>query len=222
MKGNSISDELSLDCVHSLKEFNYTAEIFPAVYGKNNILEAWNNLRLYFPLDAKETRKRLGVQGCFLSHYLLWTRVYETNKPLLILEHDAICLRKIPKNLYQNTDYDVLNLDAHSRLNKNYELHVLNDYGSNISRHGISHISINQITTHYSHIPGAHAYIIKPSGAKKVIDFTNTHGVFPADIALNNICLTLYKTNTSYFRINKKYWLPEKKKSKNSFTRSKS
>ena len=220
MKGNTVSEELSRDCLQSLKKFNYSADIFPAIYGKEIVSREWKTYKLKFRDGTKQSRQNIGIKGCFLSHYLLWNRVIETRKPLLILEHDAVCLREIPKNLYVDQHYDVLNLDAYSRLKEDYEDHLTWPTVPGYIKHGSPGMPMSMVTTNQCHIPGAHAYIIQPSGARKIVDYTNQVGALPADIALNNIVLGLYRSYTSYFRINKRYWIPHRQKSSHSYTRN--
>lgn len=45
---------------------------------------------------------RPGVRGCFLSHYSLWKKCVETNKPIGIFEHDIEFLKEPPN--FNSTD----------------------------------------------------------------------------------------------------------------------
>ena len=40
--------------------------------------------------------------ACFLSHYSLWCRCLELDKPIVILEHDAVMLKPYLKHQYYN------------------------------------------------------------------------------------------------------------------------
>jgi glycosyl transferase family 25 len=146
-----------------------------------------------------------GVKGCFLSHFLLWKKCLELNKPILILEHDALAIRELPKDIL-DYNYDILNLDYASRQIENYWEYVETDHGLEIlsweksSRKGYG--GYNK-----SSIPGIHGYIIKPSGAEKLIKFSKQQGTLPADIQINSLVVDLKYTKTSYVKINPKYWL---------------
>lgn len=49
---------------------------------------------LQFPYTAADIRAKI---GCSMSHYLLWKRCVEQDKPMLILEHDSVFLRPLPE-----------------------------------------------------------------------------------------------------------------------------
>lgn len=219
MKGRNISEELSADCVESCKKFDVPYEVFPAVQ-QDNVDIIYNQLQLKpFP-GLKSFRNTKGVRGCFCSHYLLWKKCYETAEPLIVFEHDAVIIRDIPESL-MNSFTDVLILDAHSRTAKNYLERLKEDHG-NLVETKIATPQKNMSIKHYNniHIKGAHAYIIKPAGAKKLIEFTKKYGVMPADIQINPISVDLKFTQTVFCRINEKYWLEKSKKSMNSYTRT--
>lgn len=202
-----VSLEQSQDCIESFKKNHIYVEIFYGIY-KHNLNDTWNAENLVFFHKLKESKKRDGVRGCFLSHYLLWKKCIELNEAILILEHDAISLRPLPKNIL-DCDFEVLNLDYASRQIKDYWRHVEKDFGEFIYPWPSS-ISKGYSGYNKSSIPGIHAYIIKPQGAAKLIEFTKSEGVLPADIQINSKVLDLRYTETSYAKINPKYWeLPD-------------
>ena len=57
--------------------------------------------------------------------------------------------------------------------------------------------------------------------ANKMIDYVWAKGALSPDVALNSVAVNLKYTDTSYFRINEKYWVNRKSRSKNSFCRPK-
>lgn len=220
MKGKPVSEELAKECVESGKQFNIDIKEFDAVWGDQVSKEYANQqLRPYFKL--KSSRDTKGVRGCFLSHFLLWKKSLEENKPLLIFEHDALIIRHIDTEYLLTKFDDVLNLDAFSRVEKNYETWLKKDRGKNVNLWTETLPSKTGFDLfNHTNIKGLHSYIIKPSGAKKLIDKTYKVGVLPADIAVNSAWCNLYRTDTSLCRINPKYWLDDKKKSRNSYTRT--
>lgn len=202
-----ISIEQADDCVKSFSDNGILVEKFQGIYNPN-IDPVWKSENLFFFHKLKDSKKRDGIRGCFLSHYLLWKKCLELNEPLLILEHDAISLRPLPKNILDN-EFDVLNLDYSSRQIKDYWDHVEKYFGENICSWP-SHQNKGYSGYNKSSIPGIHAYIIKPAGADKLIKFTKSEGVLPADIQINSKILDLKYTKTSYVKINPKYWeLPD-------------
>ena len=72
-----------------------------------------------------------------------------------------------------------------------------------------------------THIKGSHAYIITPLGATKMIDWVWNKGAMSPDLAMNRTAVDLQYTLTSFCRINPRFWMENKKRSKNSFCRPK-
>ncbi len=104
---------------------------------------------------------RAGVRGCFMSHYALWKKCLELNQPIGIFESDIVFLKSPPSSL---KDCDAIKL-----------------HGFRVSK---------PASTGNWH-EGAHAYILKPSGAKKMIDWTETWGASPADYMLGDKVVTM-------------------------------
>lgn len=216
-----LSVELSNECIKSCDKFGLQVNKFSGVY-KHNLEQVWNenNLSLYVKLN--DTAKTSGVKGCFLSHFLLWKKCLELNETIIIFEHDAVMIRDLPD--IKNSNFDVLNLDYASREIPDYYEHIKNNFGLEIkSWHKESKIGYSRYKK--SCIKGIHAYVVRPNGASKLIDFAYKEGVFPADVHVNSLVCDLKYTNTSYFMINPKYWQlpkdhPERKKpgSTESFT----
>lgn len=199
-----VSVEQSNDCVQSFWNYGMSVNKFQGFY-KNNVDTVWENEKLFLYHKQSDNKKVKGVKGCFLSHYSLWKKCLELNTPILILEHDALAIRELPEDIL-DYEYDVLNLDYASRQIKNYWEHVEMDNGKEIlsweksSKKGYG--GYNK-----SSIPGIHGYIIKPSGAEKLIKFSKQQGTLPADIQINSLVVDLKYTKTSYVKINPKYWL---------------
>ena len=89
--------------------------------------------------------------ACFLSHFSLWQRCVEKNKPILILEHDALFTGSFPN--FEIPDFKgLLSIGRPS-------------YGS----FRIPNKSGVNILSSKRYLPGAHAYIIKPDAASDLI-----------------------------------------------------
>lgn len=101
-----------------------------------------------------------GELACFLSHYGLWQKVVQDNKPYFILEDDALlCLQimKVMPFIEQQKEIDFLNLEARGRK-------ILLSKQGNIL---VGQFSIKKV---FQAKNGAAAYILWPSGAKKLCD----------------------------------------------------
>ena len=170
-------------CIARAKEFGIHAEVRNGVHGEDaHQIMAQQRLRQYKP---KMKGGRLGVLGCFLSHYFLWRDCAETNTPTMILEHDAYMLRPLPENVLELFP-DVLKLDsldpysktynkklsAQSEETKIWSLHDREEHGKHQHSRGLYSI-------------GGYGYIIKPHAAKHHIEQCKRYGIRPADHQLH-------------------------------------
>ena len=154
IKGHPVSELQLRDCLDSARQFNWNVETFWGVDGRTITTETWKLEGLTPRLD-KPTMNRLGVQGCFLSHWNLWNKCVELNEPIIILEHDALI-----QDFWNTIEIDnaIIKLHRHySRKNTKLD----NDTGE-WSKSG-------------------HAYCILPSHAKKLINFVKKYGAFEVD-----------------------------------------
>lgn len=94
IKDNEASEYYADFCSESWECFGIKVKRFDAITPKN--LSEVNNLKWSkFSNQQKYIRRNLKVliteteKACFMSHYLLWKKSAETNKPILILEHDV-------------------------------------------------------------------------------------------------------------------------------------
>lgn len=219
MQGVSISETLAQECLESTQKFDIHPKIFPAIHGKQISLE-WHKHQLKeFQFNKRIKKLNDGAIGCTISHLNLWKKCIELQTPILILEHDAVMIRSIPRNILNKFE-DICNLDWLSRITTNYDVEVTHDRGQGVNLFKEKRPPYSGLELYNkSHIKGAHSYIIKPQGAQKLIDWLWAHGVLSADVVINSVACKLSYSDTSYFRINPKYWNSERMKGKKSFTR---
>tara|TARA_B100001109_G_scaffold253099_1_gene250260 strand:- start:2167 stop:2850 length:684 start_codon:yes stop_codon:yes gene_type:complete len=221
MIGEGLSENLAQECIESAKKFGIQAKIFPATWGKDidkHFVE--QDLKIY-KKGQKKKDINPGLKGCLLSHYRLWKKCIESQEPMMIFEHDNIVLRDIPQKLL-NTFEDVLHLDFASRQVTDYEDFTETYNGDDVKQWcpQIPRLSGHELYNK-THIKGSHAYIIKPLGAIKMVDWVWNVGALSPDLAMNSTAIDLRYTLTSFCRINPRYWMESKKRSKNSFCRPK-
>jgi hypothetical protein len=89
IKNHPVSERQLQDCLTSAKKFKWNVEVFWGIDGRTITNNTWKNYQIQPRLD-KPTMSRIGVQGCFLSHWTLWKKCIELKEPIIILEHDAI------------------------------------------------------------------------------------------------------------------------------------
>lgn len=122
---------------------------------------------LSYPLGSRPKN----VMGCFLSHYRLWKHCIEINKPILILEHDAVMTSSgflksssgIPQELYRENPFLLsIGHPSYGRFNTP-------------SKKGI----VPLVSKRY--LPGAHAYLLNPKAAIELIKKATIDAI-PTDV----------------------------------------
>tara|TARA_B110000858_G_scaffold147797_1_gene167896 strand:+ start:1384 stop:2037 length:654 start_codon:yes stop_codon:yes gene_type:complete len=102
--------------------------------------------------------------AAFISHYSLWKLSVESNEEITIFEHDAVCTNNIPHSINY---HGVISLGAPS-------------YGKFNTPRGFGVVPL----TSKPYFPGAHAYRVKPAGARMLIDQARMEAR-PTDVFLN-------------------------------------
>jgi GR25 family glycosyltransferase involved in LPS biosynthesis len=116
--------------------------------------------------------------ACFLSHYSLWKKCANQNQPFMILEHDAIFIKPFDETAFMKAECDIISLnDPRGATRMAHDYHdILQSKPQTIQRvPTIDDLMVPQ------GLPGNSAYIIKPSGAKKMLDLVKEYGAWPND-----------------------------------------
>lgn len=127
---------------------------------------------------AYKTAQPLRRVACFLSHYLLWKSCANQNQPFMILEHDAIFIKPFDQTAFMKAECDIISLnDPRGATRMAHDYHdILQSKPQAIQRvPTIDDLMVPQ------GLPGNSAYIIKPSGAKKMLDLVREYGAWPND-----------------------------------------
>jgi len=126
-----------------------------------------------YPTQYKERRI-----ACAMSHYRLWYECMEKDEPVLIMEHDALFVHKLDYNFILESKYDIIGINnplmATRRAKKFYDMVK----GRSEEIQAIPDIDEFNIP---QGLAGNSAYIIKPNGAKAVIEAVNQYGLWPND-----------------------------------------
>ena len=215
IKENSVSEKGASTCISSSKKVrnDFDIDTFDAVTpNMANTVMIGNGLKWKYPWQGQETDLKTGLVksayqtenknariACAMSHWLLWHRCATKNEALLILEHDAIFTEKI--------DYE-------SILKSNYDIIGINSPASATRRAHIFHDKIQERPGWVQPVPdvdefnipqglaGNSAYIIKPDGAKNLLDAVRQHGLWPNDaIMCKQIIPKLGVTKTYFTRV---------------------
>ncbi len=178
LKSNKISESYGKNAIDSAKKLQWNLEIFNAIDGNQETLANYNLQATTNNKKCNSAFNRLGVVGCFLSHYNLWLKCLKLNEPIGIFEHDVIFQKSLPINIKFD---EVLRLD---KLSKG------KDHGTG------------------NWWEGSHAYFITPKGAKKIVNWVSANGAWPSDVILgsnvvkiefdNNFLISLDNSSKNY------------------------
>jgi hypothetical protein len=164
MKGNAISESLSDRCAKSCDSVGQKYNIFTAFDGSNgNIIvppqyenSPWLKwIKIYTDILSPTQI------ACYYSHFSLWTKCLELDRPIIILEHDAIMVNKYDFHLSYNS---IVYLGSSEQYLEGSPVY-------SIPPHGTSDKSRNRF------ICRAHAYAIDPPIAKNLISHTIKYGI---------------------------------------------
>lgn len=137
------------------------------------------------PYPTKNYKARI---ACALSHYALWKYCDLNNETIIILEHDAVWKQKLPEWVTDDSKYDIIGInDPRGATRRSRQFHEgVQRKESLIQRPPV-------IDEEYvpQGIAGNSAYIMKPSGAKKMLDLVAEYGLWPNDAIM---CRQLVRT----------------------------
>jgi GR25 family glycosyltransferase involved in LPS biosynthesis len=185
LENHQWGQQLASEACESAKKHGWNLEKFKAVDGRNSNMDkclARYNLKL-FTKHKKQvaSMKRPGVFGNLLSHYNLWKLCSELNEPIGCFEHDVL-FQNSP-TLIDMSFTNLCRLDK-LKLQKNY--------------------STGQCWN------GAHAYILKPEGARRLLNWSHTNGVMGADIMIGTDVVDIAFDTNQLVIFNPKQELDEK------------
>ena len=193
MLGHGLSEQLSVQCREQAAKFGIKVKIFEAIWGKDY---EYHLEQLNIHLGRQKLSKMtLGHYGNFLSHFYLWLACVKDQQPYLVLEHDGWLMREIPHNILDQFD-DVCKLDCLSPYMKTdggYDVLIeqnINDAVTVVPLQSIAELTKYPDALRFKkragcYSSGVYAYIIKPQGARKLIDHVREHGFLATDNQVN-------------------------------------
>ena len=197
------NSEVSLGAFTKLQDSSYRVgndfrpEIFEATIAENaedhlsKLLLEWNypwegvvtDLKTGLKKSAYPTRNRLNRIACAISHYRLWAVCVKTDKPMLIMEHDAIFIQKFRyDNLLEDKHYNIIGINNPiGNTRKSHEFHKILQQSVDRENTGIVPVPTIDNFDIPQGLAGNSAYIIKPKGARMCIKAASEHGLWPND-----------------------------------------
>lgn len=208
LEENDHSCQMAAECKKQASKFGIEAEYFKAI---NGLDVEQHYIETQVPRPKKKFKKgKPGVLGCFFSHYYLWKMCAEQTEPYCILEHDGYFIKPLTKKIIDSFD-DVLKLDNNDPYSSKYNKTIEDEmnYDVQIKKYiNPAPKALHKIGTG-NYFKGAYSYVIKPSGAKKLLDFIHLNenglGHRPADQQIGDGILNTWVTIPTIARLHPFY-----------------
>ena len=170
VKNHPISEKLSTRCQLSCKEIGQPFNVWEAFDGTSGEIiypEKLKNQDHFRFLKLMNDRLTITEIAAVLSHYSLWCECIRLDKPIVVLEHDAIMISP-----YR----------SHDAFNQIVYLGNLDQYRKGMWPSFPPHSAAN---TNYRFICRAHAYAIDPASARQLVSHLIKFGITaPADMLI--------------------------------------
>jgi GR25 family glycosyltransferase involved in LPS biosynthesis len=181
LPGYSKSMHMAHCALKSGEQHKWDVELFNGVDGStvsaNEMSTQWGlKINSANRKCQKQMDTRAGVRGCFLSHWLLWQQCVDLDQTIGIFEHDVEFLKP-----YTITDQflDVLKLVEGFEERRPMPAGVWYE--------------------------GTRGYLIKPTGAKKLINWVTVNGCLPSDIAIGKDVVDIVLNFDNYVHLSQQY-----------------
>jgi GR25 family glycosyltransferase involved in LPS biosynthesis len=160
-----------------------------------SVLDPWSELRK----TAYGEKNPLRRVACSLSHYNLWKRSVETDRPLLILEHDSSFVLKFDPTPILDSRFGVVGINSPIHATFAFDRY---DQMIQQRKEEIQPVPMLASKEVPQGLAGNSAYVIKPSAAKHLIGLCHKYGLWPNDaIMCQQLCSFLGISRTYYTRV---------------------
>lgn len=143
------SVECAERCIESGKKVGLKVEMFKATTPKDDPFALFEREGLPDVFFKEITSRQVNCMSAFFSHYSLWKKCIQLNQDVVIFEHDAVLVDKVPE--FMNFQ-GCISLGAPS-------------YGAWKVPYKLGVVPL----TSKNYFPGAHAYRVNPQGARALV-----------------------------------------------------
>lgn len=179
---NYNSLDMAQRCLDSCRKINYNATLYEGFDGTGTELkipEHCKNQSWYKWLKVTDHYQSLAEVACSLSHISLWVKCMELDRPIVILEHDAIMVK--PYTVHEIYNGIVYLGSVDNLRNPNLEKNTIP-----------MHSAINK---NWNFINRAHAYSIDPAAARKLFTCVLSRGIYEsADVMIRTDDVAIIQT----------------------------
>lgn len=169
IKDNKISENIASRCASSCTEVGQNWQYWDAYNGIEKVIQPPSHhndvMQIIKVTDTYATR---GEIACALSHISLWVKCVLDDKPLVVLEHDAIMVTPYTKHQVYNS---IAYLGGTEQFNEGWEILPTPPHSAE--------------GDNYHFICRAHAYAIDPAVAKNMLSYVIKFGITaPLDVMI--------------------------------------
>lgn len=180
--GNVVSVDQAYRCLQSCVAVGQPAELWEGFDGSGAEISVPRHLKAQSWIDwFRVTDHQISRTeiACCLSHISLWIRCIELDRPIVVLEHDAVMAQAYPRHeVYNAIGY----LGCVEQHRGEYELKFPESPRSSINRN-------------WHFINRAHAYSIDPAVSRKMLSNVIDRGIFESlDVMLKSDDYAIYQT----------------------------
>jgi GR25 family glycosyltransferase involved in LPS biosynthesis len=171
IKGNDLSERKAKTCLDSCNAVEMDAVLWDAYDGTGSVIVPPQQLKHHPTMAMFKITDHYLVRAevaCALSHISLWVKCIELDKPIVILEHDSIMLKKYAQHQVYNS---ICYLGSKEQVIDNWPVFKTPVHASE--------------GPNYHFICRAHAYAIDPAVAKNMVAHVLKYGICaPLDIII--------------------------------------
>ena len=161
LPGNDTSEILAKRCATSCEDVGMPYKMWDAYDGTSGEIHPPAHHNAVLDL-LKQVDKNLSITevACALSHISLWAQCVLLDRPIVVLEHDAVMVQPYLQHAAFNS---IVYLGAHEQVNSGWQVLPIPPHASN--------------GCNYHFICRAHAYAIDPAVAKNMLAHVIKYGI---------------------------------------------
>lgn len=166
IKGNEKSERYSLRCQESCKKVGMEYEVWDAFDGTGEGIKTpdrFKNESIFNILKVTDHYKTKSEIACTLSHFSLWLECAKIDKPIVVLEHDAILIKKFETFNHFNS---IVYLGCIEWAKRGWPMSAIPLHGSD--------------GNNYHFLLRTHSYAVDPTMAKNLIAHCIKYGITAA------------------------------------------
>jgi len=192
VKHSELSNKAADNCINSIRRFHpeINPEKFFGFTPKDKPQEMLERYQYPTHKFIDKYSRHENAMAAFLSHHKLWKYSMKSNKSIFIFEHDAQLVSPLPITKWYDEKKDKPSYKIMPTMGNIVNL----GHPSYGNWYTPPNIGVNNLTSK-QYFPGAHAYFIRPQGARDLVN-KSKEDARPTDVFIN---LNNFKYLQEYF-----------------------